>query len=88
MRRFAVSQPLMLWPAAEGTRDLISAGATIVEVGVGPGAICTTRMMTRVGRPQFSAVVECAAAARQLGGRLRVERDDRLVVRRHLRVAG
>ncbi len=68
MRRLAVSQPLMLWPAAEGTRDLISAGATIVKVGVRPGAICTTRMMTGVGRPQFSAVVECAAAARQLGG--------------------
>ena len=40
---------------------------TIVKVGVGPGAMCTTRMMTGVGRPQFSAVVECAAAARQLG---------------------
>ena len=54
--------------SAEGTRDLITAGATIVKVGVGPGAMCTTRMMTGVGRPQFSAVVECAAAARQLGG--------------------
>ena len=53
--------------SAEGTRDLISAGATIVKVGVGPGAMCTTRMMTGVGRPQFSAVVECASAARQLG---------------------
>ncbi|MDT7759555.1 MAG: dehydrogenase, partial [Mycobacterium sp.] len=49
----------------EGTRDLISAGASIVKVGVGPGAMCTTRMMTGVGRPQFSAVVECADAARQ-----------------------
>ncbi|ABM13892.1 MULTISPECIES: GuaB1 family IMP dehydrogenase-related protein [Mycolicibacterium] len=54
--------------SAEGTRDLISAGASIVKVGVGPGAMCTTRMMTGVGRPQFSAVVECAAAARELGG--------------------
>jgi IMP dehydrogenase len=54
--------------SAEGTRDLISAGASIVKVGVGPGAMCTTRMMTGVGRPQFSAVVECADAARQLGG--------------------
>jgi IMP dehydrogenase len=54
--------------SAEGTRDLISAGASIVKVGVGPGAMCTTRMMTGVGRPQFSSVVECAAAARQLGG--------------------
>jgi IMP dehydrogenase len=51
----------------EGTRDLIAAGADIVKVGVGPGAMCTTRMMTAVGRPQFSAVLECAAAARELG---------------------
>jgi IMP dehydrogenase len=54
--------------SAEGTRDLIGAGASIVKVGVGPGAMCTTRMMTGVGRPQFSAVLECASAARQLGG--------------------
>ncbi len=54
--------------SAEGTRDLIAAGASIVKVGVGPGAMCTTRMMTGVGRPQFSAVVECAAAAKELGG--------------------
>jgi IMP dehydrogenase len=54
--------------SAEGTRELIGAGASIVKVGVGPGAMCTTRMMTGVGRPQFSAVVECASAARQLGG--------------------
>jgi IMP dehydrogenase len=53
--------------SAEGTRDLIAAGASIVKVGVGPGAMCTTRMMTGVGRPQFSAVLECAAAARELG---------------------
>jgi IMP dehydrogenase len=53
--------------SADGTRDLINAGASIVKVGVGPGAMCTTRMMTGVGRPQFSAVVECAAAAKQLG---------------------
>ena len=54
--------------SAEGTRDLLGAGATIVKVGVGPGAMCTTRMMTGVGRPQFSAVIECASAAKQLGG--------------------
>jgi IMP dehydrogenase len=52
---------------AAGTRDLIEAGADIVKVGVGPGAMCTTRMMTGVGRPQFSAVLECAAAAADLG---------------------
>ncbi|RUP04090.1 MAG: GuaB1 family IMP dehydrogenase-related protein [Mycobacterium sp.] len=54
--------------SAQGTRDLLEAGADIVKVGVGPGAMCTTRMMTGVGRPQFSAVVECASAARELGG--------------------
>lgn len=54
--------------SAEGTRELLTAGATIVKVGVGPGAMCTTRMMTGVGRPQFSAVHECASAAAQLGG--------------------
>ena len=53
--------------SAEGTRELIEAGADIVKVGVGPGAMCTTRMMTGVGRPQFSAVLECAAQARALG---------------------
>ena len=47
--------------------DLVAAGASIVKVGVGPGAMCTTRMMTAVGRPQFSAVLETAEAARQLG---------------------
>ncbi len=52
---------------AEGTRDLVAAGASIVKVGVGPGAMCTTRMMTGVGRPQFSAVLECASAAAELG---------------------
>jgi IMP dehydrogenase len=50
-----------------GTVDLIEAGADIVKVGVGPGAMCTTRMMTGVGRPQFSAVLECAEVARARG---------------------
>src|SRR5699024_4260819 len=50
---------------AEGVSDLVAAGAQIVKVGVGPGAMCTTRMMTAVGRPQFSAVLECAEAARE-----------------------
>ncbi len=52
---------------ADGVRDLVEAGASIVKVGVGPGAMCTTRMMTAVGRPQFSAVLETAEAARSLG---------------------
>ncbi|MDR2895642.1 MAG: GuaB1 family IMP dehydrogenase-related protein [Propionibacteriaceae bacterium] len=53
---------------AAGTGDLISAGANVVKVGVGPGAMCTTRMQTGVGRPQFSAVMECAEAASASGG--------------------
>jgi IMP dehydrogenase len=53
--------------SAGGVRDLVNAGADIVKVGVGPGAMCTTRMMTGMGRPQFSAVLECAAEARSLG---------------------
>jgi IMP dehydrogenase len=52
---------------AEGVEQLVDAGADIVKVGVGPGAMCTTRMMTGVGRPQFSAVLECAEAAHRLG---------------------
>ncbi|MGB6181013.1 MAG: GuaB1 family IMP dehydrogenase-related protein [Rhodococcus sp. (in: high G+C Gram-positive bacteria)] len=72
--------------SAGGTRDLIDAGADIVKVGVGPGAMCTTRMMTGVGRPQFSAVEECSAAARELGkhvwadGGVRHPRDVALAV--------
>jgi len=52
---------------AAGVADLVAAGADIIKVGVGPGAMCTTRMMTGVGRPQFSAVLECSAAAADLG---------------------
>ncbi|QSB16882.1 GuaB1 family IMP dehydrogenase-related protein [Natronosporangium hydrolyticum] len=50
-----------------GVADLVAAGADIVKVGVGPGAMCTTRMMTGVGRPQLSAVLDTAARARELG---------------------
>lgn len=52
---------------ADATLDLIEAGADVLKVGVGPGAMCTTRMQTGVGRPQFSAVLECAEAAREAG---------------------
>jgi IMP dehydrogenase len=52
---------------ADGVQDLVHAGASILKVGVGPGAMCTTRMMTAVGRPQFSAVLETAQAAREVG---------------------
>lgn len=51
----------------EAVGDFAAAGADIVKVGVGPGAMCTTRMMTAVGRPQFSAVLDTAAAAREAG---------------------
>jgi len=70
----------------EGTRDLINAGADIIKVGVGPGAMCTTRMMTGVGRPQFSAVLECAEVARSMGkhvwadGGVRYPRDVALAI--------
>ncbi len=53
--------------SADGARELAEAGADVVKVGVGPGAMCTTRMMTGVGRPQFSAVLECAEAAKDEG---------------------
>ncbi|MBO0826983.1 MAG: GuaB1 family IMP dehydrogenase-related protein [Streptosporangiales bacterium] len=71
---------------AAGVRDLVAAGADIVKVGVGPGAMCTTRMRTGVGRPQLSAVLECAAEARRLGrhvwadGGVRHPRDVALAV--------
>jgi IMP dehydrogenase len=52
---------------ARGTGELIEAGADIVKVNVGPGAMCTTRMQTGVGRPSFSSVLDCAREARRLG---------------------
>lgn len=52
---------------AEATRALIEAGADAVKIGVGPGSICTTRIVTGVGVPQLSAVMECSAAARGTG---------------------
>ena len=52
---------------AEGTRALIEAGADVVKVNVGPGAMCTTRMQTGAGRPTFSAVLACAREAHALG---------------------
>lgn len=52
---------------AEGTRAVIDAGADVVKVNVGPGAMCTTRMQTGAGRPTFSAVLACANEARLRG---------------------
>lgn len=48
---------------AEGTRALIGAGADAVKVGIGPGSICTTRMVAGVGVPQLTAIMDCAQAA-------------------------
>ena len=50
----------------QGAKDLFKAGADIVRVGVGPGTICTTRIATGCGVPQFTAIQECARAAREL----------------------
>jgi GMP reductase len=54
----------------EMTEELILSGVDIVKVGIGPGSVCTTRIMTGVGYPQLSAVIECADAAHGLGGRI------------------
>lgn len=51
----------------EGTRDLISAGADCVKVGIGPGSICTTRVVAGIGVPQFTAVMQCAEEAAKHG---------------------
>ena len=48
---------------AEGCRDLIAAGADAVKVGIGPGSICTTRVISGVGVPQITAIYEAAQAA-------------------------
>jgi GMP reductase len=52
----------------DGTQELLLNGVDIAKVGIGPGSVCTTRKMTGVGRPQFSAIVECAEAADAVGG--------------------
>lgn len=52
---------------AEGARALYEAGADVVKVGIGPGSICTTRVVAGVGVPQITAIYECASVARELG---------------------
>lgn len=52
---------------AEATRDLINAGADAIKVGIGPGSICTTRIVSGVGMPQISAVMDCANEAKKSG---------------------
>ncbi|MCR8645153.1 IMP dehydrogenase [Paenibacillus sp. N1-5-1-14] len=51
----------------EATRDLIEAGASIVKVGIGPGSICTTRIIAGIGVPQITAIYDCANVAREYG---------------------
>ncbi|MDX6692529.1 MAG: dehydrogenase [Blastocatellia bacterium] len=51
----------------EGARELIAAGADAIKVGIGPGSICTTRVVTGAGVPQISAILECVAAAKGSG---------------------
>jgi IMP dehydrogenase len=52
---------------ADGARSLAEAGADAIKVGVGPGSICTTRIVAGVGVPQISAILECATAAQAYG---------------------
>ncbi|MBX6353550.1 MAG: IMP dehydrogenase [Thermoflavifilum sp.] len=52
---------------AEGTMDLIEAGVNAVKVGIGPGSICTTRVVAGIGVPQITAIYDCATAARKTG---------------------
>ncbi len=54
----------------EGVKALAEAGADCVKVGIGPGSICTTRVVAGVGVPQFSAILECSAAASEAGVRI------------------
>ena len=51
----------------EAARDLFEAGADVVKVGIGPGSICTTRVVAGVGVPQITAIYDCATVARELG---------------------
>lgn len=51
----------------EGTRELIEAGASVVKVGIGPGSICTTRVIAGIGVPQVTAIYDCATVAREYG---------------------
>jgi IMP dehydrogenase len=51
----------------EAVVELAKCGANVVKVGIGPGSICTTRIVAGVGYPQFSAIVECGKAARKVG---------------------
>lgn len=51
----------------DGARDLIKAGASMIKVGIGPGSICTTRVIAGIGVPQVTAIYDCASVAREYG---------------------
>lgn len=55
---------------AAATRDLIKSGADVVKVGIGPGSICTTRVVAGIGVPQITAIMDCAEEADKLGKRV------------------
>ena len=66
-KRFAVDVVAGNVATAKATKALIDAGADAVKVGIGPGSICTTRIVAGVGVPQISAIDECAAEAKKYG---------------------
>jgi len=67
LRKTYPTLPICAGNVATGaaTKDLIEAGATIVKVGIGPGSICTTRVIAGIGVPQVTAIYDCASVARQ-----------------------
>ena len=72
--REAVGEDVIIHAAqvatGKATEDLLNAGANIVNVGIGSGGSCTTRIMTATGRPQLSAVIECVKAAKKKDGHI------------------
>ncbi|WP_055494243.1 IMP dehydrogenase [Streptomyces sp. TP-A0356] len=72
LRRSHPALPLMAGnvATAAGTRDLAEAGADLVKVGIGPGGVCTTRLVAGTGVPQLTAVLDCAAEAARHGVRV------------------
>ncbi|MDR3030877.1 MAG: GMP reductase [Holosporales bacterium] len=70
LRVLGYKGPIMVGNVVTGdiTEDLILSGASIVKVGIGSGSACLTRRITGVGRPQLSAIIECAEAAHCVGG--------------------
>ena len=56
-----------MWQPLKATKDLIRCGADGIKVGIGPGSICTTRVVSGAGVPQISAISECARAAKEFG---------------------